>query len=576
MARWVVSAKRADFQAIAAKYGIDPVTARLIRNRDIINDEDIRQYLEGTLDDLPSPHLLKDADRAAEILEQKITEGKKIRILGDYDIDGVSATFILKKSLDHAGAAVDWYIPDRVLDGYGIHDHLIDRAIEDRVDTIITCDNGIAAFSEIARAKKAGITVIVTDHHEVPYEEADGNRKYIVPPADAVVNPKQIDCLYPNSGICGAVVALKTMQVLYDRMGLDKQVLDRLTEVAAIATVGDIMELQGENRILVREGLKRLPRTENKGLRSLLRVCGLEDSRITAYHIGFVLGPCINASGRLDTAARSLALLDADTSDEAEKLAGDLFNMNASRKALTEEGTELAIQMVEEKGLLKNKVLVIFLPECHESLAGIIAGRIREKYYRPVFILTRGQDSAKGSGRSIEGYSMYDEMTKCSDLFLQFGGHAMAAGLSIDVDKIGEFRRRINEQCALTEELLTPKTVIDAAVPLGYLSRKLIQEIGMLEPFGKGNTRPVFARKNLRALWPRIVGKNRNVVKMKLEEPDGFTIDAVYFGDALAFMEAVQEGSPLAVTYYPEINSYRGAESIQVIITDFVVNNDKK
>ena len=576
MARWVVSAKRADFQAIAAKYGIDPVTARLIRNRDIINDEDIRQYLEGTLDDLPSPHLLKDADRAAEILEQKITEGKKIRILGDYDIDGVSATFILKKSLDHAGAAVDWYIPDRVLDGYGIHDHLIDRAIEDRVDTIITCDNGIAAFSEITRAKKAGITVIVTDHHEVPYEEADGNRKYIVPPADAVVNPKQIDCLYPNSGICGAVVALKTMQVLYDRMGLDKQVLDRLTEVAAIATVGDIMELQGENRILVREGLKRLPRTENKGLRSLLRVCGLEDSRITAYHIGFVLGPCINASGRLDTAARSLALLDAETSDEAEKLAGDLFNMNASRKALTEEGTELAIQMVEEKGLLKDKVLVIFLPECHESLAGIIAGRIREKYYRPAFILTRGQDSAKGSGRSIEGYSMYDEMTKCSDLFLQFGGHAMAAGLSIDEDKIGEFRRRINEQCALTEELLTPKTVIDAAVPLGYLSRKLIQEIGMLEPFGKGNTRPVFARKNLRALWPRIVGKNRNVVKMKLEEPDGFTIDAVYFGDALAFMEAVQEGSPLAVTYYPEINSYRGAESIQVIITDFVVNNDKK
>ena len=576
MARWVVSAKRADFQAIAAKYGIDPVTARLIRNRDIINDEDIRQYLEGTLDDLPSPHLLKDADRAAEILEQKITEGKKIRILGDYDIDGVSATFILKKSLDHAGAAVDWYIPDRVLDGYGIHDHLIDRAIEDRVDTIITCDNGIAAFSEIARAKKAGITVIVTDHHEVPYEEADGNRKYIVPPADAVVNPKQIDCLYPNSGICGAVVALKTMQVLYDRLGMDKQVLDRLTEVAAIATVGDIMELQGENRILVREGLKRLPRTENKGLRSLLRVCGLEDSRITAYHIGFVLGPCINASGRLDTAARSLALLDAETSDEAEKLAGDLFNMNASRKALTEEGTELAIQMVEEKGLLKDKVLVIFLPECHESLAGIIAGRIREKYYRPVFILTRGQDSAKGSGRSIEGYSMYDEMTKCSDLFLQFGGHAMAAGLSIDEDKIGEFRRRINEQCALTEELLTPKTVIDAAVPLGYISRKLIQEIGMLEPFGKGNTRPVFARKNLRALWPRIVGKNRNVVKMKLEEPDGFTIDAVYFGDALAFMEAVQEGSPLAVTYYPEINSYRGAESIQVIITDFVVNNDKK
>ena len=570
MSKWVVSAKRADFKAIAEKYGIDQVTARLLRNRDVVTDEDIRLYLNGKLSDLPSPRLLKDADNAAGILEKKIREQKKIRILGDYDIDGVSATYILLKALRAAGASCDYYIPDRVADGYGVHDHLIDRAIEDRIDTIVTCDNGIAAYNEIARAKKAGITVIVTDHHEVPYDENDGERLYRIPPADAVIDPKQVDCHYPSGNICGAVVAFKLMNVLYEKMGFSEDLLDELVEIEAIATVGDVMDLQGENRIIVQEGLKRLQKTKNEGLKALIRVCNLKDSRITAYHIGFVLGPCINAGGRLDTAERALALLCAEDQAEAERLAGDLFALNQSRKAMTEEGKQEAERQIVELGYEKDRVLVIFLPECHESLAGIIAGKIREKYYKPVFILTKGENGVKGSGRSIEAWSMYDELTKCADLLTQFGGHPMAAGLSMEEEDIDMFRNRLNEQCTLTEEDLTPKTVIDAAVPFAYLSKKLIHEISLLEPFGKGNTRPVFARKSVKVLCPRIVGKNQNVVKMKLEEENGFVMDAVLFGDADAFMERIEKQNTAAVTYYPEINVYRGIESIQAVITDYM------
>ena len=569
LGKWVVSAKRADFKAIAEKYGIDQVTARLLRNRDVITDEEIQLYLNGKLTDLPSPHLLKDADQAAGILEQKIREGKKIRILGDYDIDGVSATYILLKSLKSAGADCDHYIPDRIADGYGIHDHLIDRAIADGIDTIVTCDNGIAAYNEIARAKEAGITVIVTDHHEVPYDETDGERTYRIPPADAVIDPKQEDCPYPSGNICGAVVAFKLMQVLYEKKGLPLKTLDELVEIEAIATVGDVMDLQGENRIIVREGLKRLEKTKNKGLKALIRACGLEDGPVTAYHIGFVLGPCINASGRLDTAARSLALLCAGDQQEAEKLAGDLYDLNQSRKAMTEEGTLAADAMIEEQGYAEDRVLVLYLPDCHESLAGIIAGRIREKYYRPVFILTKGEKGVKGSGRSIEAYSMYDELTKCADLLTQFGGHPMAAGLSMEEENIDAFRERLNRNCTLTEEDLTPKTIIDVAVPFNYLSKKLIREIELLEPFGKGNTKPVFARKSVKVVNPRIVGKNRNVVKMKLEEENGFAMDAVLFGDCEAFMDRVGRRENVAVTYYPGINSFRGNESIQVTVTDY-------
>ncbi|MBQ9064299.1 MAG: single-stranded-DNA-specific exonuclease RecJ [Blautia sp.] len=574
MARWAVYAKKADFKAIAEKYGIDQVTARIIRNRDAVTDEEIRQYISGKLSDLPSPHLLKDADKAAGILAGKISEGRHIRILGDYDIDGVSATYILKKALKEAGADVDHYIPDRILDGYGINGQIIEKAIADNVDTIVTCDNGISAAEEIQAAKDAGMTVIVTDHHEVPYTEEDGVITHIIPPADAVVDPKQPDCQYPTDTICGAVVAFKVMQVLYELMGLPPEKLSPLVEIEAVATIGDVMELKGENRILVREGLKRLEKTKNTGLRALIRACGLENNHLTAYHIGFVIGPCINASGRLDTAARALSLLEAESEDEAAVIAGELFDLNVSRKAMTEESINEAQRIIEDEGYLDDRVLVVFLPQCHESLAGIVAGRIREKYYRPTFIITRGQDCAKGSGRSTDEYPMFDEMSKLGDLFIRFGGHKKAAGFSISEDNIPVLRKRINEQCTLKDSELTPKVLIDVAVPIHYLSRKLVREIDMLEPFGNGNPKPLFAQKNLRATGARIVGKNGNVVKMKLQEQSGFSMEAIYFGDAQAFMRDAGNGVSLMAAYRPEINNYRGMESLQVIITDYVVKSN--
>ena len=431
MEKWVMAAKKADFNQIGQKFHIDPVIARLIRNRDVIGDEKIREYLLGTVNELPSPWLMKDMKKAVDILEKKIQQKVKIRIIGDYDIDGVTSTYILLKGLTRIGADVDTYIPDRVADGYGIHEHLIVKAESDGIDTIVTCDNGIAAAAEIQMAKEKGMTVIVTDHHEIPYREENGERKVILPPADAILNPKQYDCPYPNKNLCGAVVAFKYITALYERFNIPEKELEDYYELAAIATVGDVMDLQGENRILVKEGLRRLKNTQNKGLQELIRANALEDAKITAYHIGFVLGPCINASGRLDTAVRSLALLNAQTKEEAAKLAGDLTALNQSRKALTEKGKEEAIQLIETTELKNDRVLVVYLPECHESLAGIIAGRIREKYHKPAFVLTKGEKSAKGSGRSIESYSMYEELVKCADLMVQFGGHPMAAGLSL-------------------------------------------------------------------------------------------------------------------------------------------------
>ena len=412
MERWVVAAKRADFTAIGKEFGIDPVIARLIRNRDVQDREEIRRYLYGTVEELASPHLMKDVDKAVEILRNKIKEKKRIRIIGDYDIDGVVSTFILIKGLKRVGALADTYIPDRVADGYGIHEHLIERAVNDGIDVIVTCDNGIAAYNEIAMAKEKGITVIITDHHEIPYKETEAGRELILPPADAIVNPKQPNCNYPEKRLCGAMVALKLVTALYEACGIPSKELEDFLELGAIATVGDVMDLQGENRILVKEGLRRLSHTSNKGLSELIRANGLEDGPITAYHVGFVLGPCINASGRLDTAARSLKLLCAETEEEAAKLAGDLTALNQSRKALTEEGKEEAIRIVEETEIGQDRVLVIYLPDCHESLAGIIAGRIREKYNKPVFVLTKGETMVKGSGRSIESYSMFEELVK--------------------------------------------------------------------------------------------------------------------------------------------------------------------
>ena len=569
MEKWVVAAKKADFNQIGQQFHIDPVIARLIRNRDVVGEEKIREYLLGTVEEIPSPWLMKDMEKAVDILERKIQQQAKIRIIGDYDIDGVTSTYILLKGLTRIGANVDTYIPDRVADGYGIHEHLIDRVGEDGIDTIVTCDNGIAATAEIQMAKDKGMTVIVTDHHEIPYREENGERQVILPPADAILNPKQYDCPYPNKNLCGAVVAFKYITALYERFGVPEKELEDYYELAAIATVGDVMDLQGENRILVKEGLRRLKETKNPGLQELIRANALEDAKITAYHIGFVLGPCINASGRLDTAARSLQLLNAQTIEEAAKLAGDLTALNQSRKALTEKGKEEAIRLIETTDLKNDRVLVVYLPDCHESLAGIIAGRLREKYHKPAFVLTRGETSAKGSGRSIESYSMYEELVKCADLMVQFGGHPMAAGLSIKEENIEAFRRQLNENCTLTEENLRPKIVIDVPMPVSYITKELVEQISLLEPFGKGNTKPVFAQKGLRVLDSSILGKNKNVVKVKLLDPQGVPMEGIYFGEAEEFAGFLKEHDTIAVTYYPEINRFRGKESLQIIIQNY-------
>ena len=569
MEKWMVYNKKADFQKIGSEFGIDPVIARLIRNRDIQDMKEIRSYLYGTLAEIPSPWKMKDMERAVQILQKKITQKKKIRIIGDYDIDGVTATCILLKGLKRLNANVDTYIPDRVKDGYGMHEQLIDKALEDGIDTILTCDNGIAAAAEIEYAKKEGLTVIVTDHHDIPFRDTEDGRIWIIPKADAVVNPKQNDCLYPNKNICGAVVAWKLIWALYERLGIDSDEIWDFLELAAIATVGDVMNLQGENRIIVKEGLKKLSSTSFEGLKALIYVNNLEGAEITAYHVGFVIGPCINASGRLDTAARSLELLLADNMEDAMKLADDLYDLNQSRKAMTEQGKEQAIQSIEENNLGKDRVLVVYLPDCHESLAGIIAGRIREAYNKPVFVLTKGADGVKGSGRSIEAYSMYEELVKCSDLLTQFGGHPMAAGLSMEEKNVELFRRRLNDNCTLTEQDLIPQIMIDVPMPISYLSKKLTEQLKVLEPFGKGNSKPLFAQKNLRAVGIRVFGRNRNVAKMLLIDENGIKMDAVYFGEAQEFVDFVQAHDTISVTYYPEINVFQGRENLQVVIKNY-------
>lgn len=569
MEKWMVYNKKADFQKIGSEFGIDPVIARLIRNRDIQDMKEIRSYLYGTLAEIPSPWKMKDMERAVQILQKKITQKKKIRIIGDYDIDGVTATCILLKGLKRLNTNVDTYIPDRVKDGYGMHEQLIDKALEDGIDTILTCDNGIAAAAEIEYAKKEGLTVIVTDHHDIPFRDTEDGRIWIIPKADAVVNPKQNDCLYPNKNICGAVVAWKLIWALYERLGIDSDEIWDFLELAAIATVGDVMDLQGENRIIVKEGLKKLSSTSSEGLKALICVNNLEGAEITAYHVGFVIGPCINASGRLDTAARSLELLHADNMEDAMKLADDLYDLNQSRKAMTEQGKEQAIQSIEENNLGKDRVLVVYLPDCHESLAGIIAGRIREAYNKPVFVLTKGADGVKGSGRSIEAYSMYEELVKCSDLLTQFGGHPMAAGLSMEEKNVELFRRRLNDNCTLTEQDLIPKIMIDVPMPISYLSKKLTEQLKVLEPFGKGNSKPLFAQKNLRAVGICVFGRNRNVAKMLLIDENGIKMDAVYFGEAQEFVDFVQAHDTISVTYYPEINVFQGRENLQVVIKNY-------
>lgn len=569
MEKWMVAAKRADFKEIGERFGIDQVTARIIRNRDVIGEEAIEKYLHGSRKDFYSPWLLKDMEKAVAILQEKITNKNKIRIIGDYDIDGVMSTYILLVSLRGLGADADMVIPNRIMDGYGINEHLIEQAWEDKRDTIITCDNGIAAATQIQKAKDLGMTVIVTDHHEVPFEETENGRTEILPPADAVVNPKQKDCGYPFSGLCGAVVAMKVMEALYEKMAPKVDLVDRMLPFAGIATIGDVMDLKDENRILVKEGLQRLHHTTNLGLQELIRVNGLEPENISPYHIGFVLGPCLNASGRLDTAKRALKLLLAETREEAAVLAGDLKNLNESRKEMTAQGVEKAIEQVESTSMMEDTVLVVFLPECHESLAGIIAGRLRERYHKPSFVLTRGEEGVKGSGRSIEAYSMYEKLCECKEYLTKFGGHPMAAGLSLEEENVETFRRKLNERSGLSQEDLVEKVSIDVPMPIHYIRKDLVRELSLLEPFGKGNEKPLFAQKNLWISQLRVFGKNRNVVKMRLTDENGYPMDGVYFGDGDAFVEEARRKQKIAIVYYPDINVYQGRESLQVIIRHY-------
>lgn len=585
MERWVLLRKGADFEAIGKKYQISPRLACLIRNRDVIGEEAVDRYLNGTISDLYDGMLMKDMDKAIDILKEKILEDKKIRVIGDYDIDGVNATYILLEGLERLGADVDSDIPDRISDGYGLNRHLVERAYEAGVDTLITCDNGIVAADEIAYGKEMGMTVIVTDHHEVPFDEQDGEKRYRIPPADAVMDPKQQDCLYPFKGLCGAAVAYKLMEALWESMGKDSADLDDLIENVAIATIGDVMDLEDENRIFVKEGLQMLRRTKNPGLKALIECTGIDKNSLNSYHIGFVLGPCINASGRLDTAKRALELLRAGTQKEADILAGDLKALNDSRKDMTEEAVKQAEEQVETTTISKDKVLVVYLPDCHESLAGIVAGRIRENYYKPVFVLTDAEEGVKGSGRSIDGYHMYEELNKCKELLTKFGGHRLAAGLSLPKENVGKFREMLNKNCTLTEEEMKEKVTIDMEMPFGCVTEGLVKELELLEPFGKGNTKPVFAARDVTLLGARILGKNRNVLKLQVQDVNGCRIEAMLFHHADDFLgkleeqygktevEALLKGRGrqirISMTYYPDINEYMGKKTPQIVVTHY-------
>lgn len=585
MEKWIEIRKGGNFMEMAKKYGIDPLIARIIRNRDIIDEKEITEYLYGGKEALHNPHLLKDVDKAAEIIAEGIAEKKAMRIIGDYDIDGVNATYILLDGIHRCGGNVDAAIPDRMKDGYGINEHLIEQALSDGKELLITCDNGIAAINEINFAKEKGMTVVVTDHHEIPYRNTEQGKEFLRSKADAIVNPKQADCPYPCKGICGAVVAWKLVQVLYERMDIPVKEADIFIENAGFATVGDVMDLTGENRILVKLGLKALEDTKNPGMKALIAKNKLSDKPLSAYHIGFVLGPCINASGRLDTAKRSLELLLERDEVKASALAGELVELNESRKYMTQQETQKALEQIEKEGREKDKVLVVYLPECHESLAGIIAGRIREAYQRPVFVLTRGEEGVKGSGRSIEAYSMFDKMTEVAELFTKYGGHPMAAGLSMREEDIDTLREQLNQKAELSEEDMAEVVRLDAVLPMSYFTVDTIRQLSVLEPCGKSNTKPVFADRNIKITRAGIVGVNRNVLKLHLLDSKGNPVAGVYFGEVEKFLTFLSEkfGSEevdaamhgkensiqFAAVYEPAVDTYSGRESVQAIIRRF-------
>ena len=563
---WMLQTKRADFNGLAMRLGVSPVAVRIMRNRGLLDEREMRKYLYGTLDDLYDPRQMKGMETAAGIIEKKLIEGKKIRIIGDYDIDGVCSTYILLKGFRRAAGngQIDYEIPDRIRDGYGINESIIRQAAEDGIDTLVTCDNGIAALKEISIAKQLGMTVVVTDHHEVPVD-AYGQ---ILPPADAVVDPKQDGETYPYHEICGAVVAWKLINVIYEDLGIPEHEWMELLEFAAIATVGDVMKLQDENRLIVKYGLKKIGSTKNTGLRMLVEKNNLDINNLSAYHIGFVIGPCLNAGGRLKSAKVALRMLLEQDPDRVSGLADELKELNDVRKDMTAKGETEAIEQVE-RFYMSDKVLVVFLPECHESLAGIIAGRLREHFHKPSFVLTRGEQSAKGSGRSIEAYHMYQGLCEVSDLLVKFGGHPMAAGLSIEESDIDEFRRRLNENAKLTEDDLVPQIWIDVPMPFEYVNEKIVDELKSLEPFGQGNEKPLFAQKSLTIRNVRVLGKNRNVVKMNLVTNTGHPFDGLLFADGDRFLEEQTGQNTIDMIYYPDVNEYNGTRTLQAIIKNY-------
>lgn len=579
MQQWMVINKGADFKGIGNKFHIDPVTARIIRNREVIGDEEIQSFLAGTLQELPDVHLMQDLDLLVEVLDEKIKEKAKIRIIGDYDIDGVMSSYLLYRALTRCGAKVDVAIPNRITDGYGLNRNLITEAFESGVDTILTCDNGIAAIEEIAYAKEMGMTVLVTDHHEIPFKDVDGERIYMCSEADAIVNPHQKTCAFPYKDLCGAGVAWAVIVALYEKNGIEQKEAEDLLEFVAFATVGDIMSLTGLNRILVREGLKRIHHTTNIGMRALISQCGLLPEQIDTYHFGFVLGPCINAAGRLDTARRALSLFISESPEEAAEVADELVILNEERKEMTRQGVEEAKQLVEEGGYENDPVLILYLPNVHESIAGIIAGRIREYYYRPTFILTKAEDGVKGSGRSTEEYSMYEQMCKCSDLLTKFGGHPMAAGLSLPEENVEAFRKQMNENCPFRAEEIVQTIHIDVPMPVDYVTNALVEEFSILAPFGKDNPKPVFADRNLKISRMWIVGKNQNVLRMTLISEQGRPLSAIYFGDIEAMQTYLMEqygtqevdkafhgrenNMQISIVYSPKLNTYRDSETLQ-------------
>ena len=561
---WMLYAKKADFNGLAEMFHISPVTARIIRNRDVKSPEEFKRYLEGGLGDLYEPRLLPDMERAARILEEEIHKGSRIRIVGDYDIDGVCSVCILHTALRRLGAAADYVIPERIRDGYGINERIIREAAADGVDVLLTCDNGIAAVEQIALAEEMGIKVVVTDHHDI---QKTPEEEQILPPAQAIVNPKREESRYPYPNICGAMVAFKLVQVLYENQGIEKEEWLKLLELAAFATVGDVMPLKDENRIVVKEGLKRLAFTKNLGLRKLIEKNALDPAAITAYHVGFVLGPCLNASGRLQTAQMAVSLLLSQDGEEADRLAGALKDLNDQRKDMTQEGVDAAAALAEGP-CGADKVLVLFLPDCHESLAGIVAGRIRERYHKPTFILTRSEGCVKGSGRSIEAYHMFEALVEVKDLLLKFGGHPMAAGFSLAEENVEEFRRRLNENGdkRLKPEDFIPKIWIDAAMPFEYINDGLIEELSRLEPFGQGNEKPQFAQKSLEVRSVRVMGRNRNAVRLSLINERGYGVDGIVFTDGDRFAEEMGSRRTIDVVYYPTVNEYNGKRSLQVVV----------